>query len=70
MFMAITPFAALGGDMITRHNRIRNLIAQIGSEANLSPVLEKKGILGPTDTTKRRPAMFPSPSGALAEDSP
>jgi len=41
--------------LITRHNRIRNFIAQISQAGLLSPELEKLGILGPTDKTKRRP---------------
>ena len=35
------------GDMITRHNRVRNLIFQIADMGLLSPELEKLGILGP-----------------------
>jgi hypothetical protein len=42
-----------GGDLIIRHNRIRDLIDQIAREGHLSPILEKKGILGPTNG--RRP---------------
>ena len=34
------------GDLIVRHNRIRDLVDKIASEGHLSPVLEKKGILG------------------------
>ena len=41
------------GDLIMRHNSIRNLVNSIASDALLSPVLEKKGILG--DTNGRRP---------------
>ena len=43
------------GDMITRHNRIRNLVASFGEIALLSPEMEKMGILGPTDRSQRRP---------------
>ena len=43
-----------GGDLITRHNSIRDLCDRIATEALLSPVMEKKGILGPT--SGRRPA--------------
>ena len=53
MFMAITPRAALLGDLITRHNSIRNLMDKLASEGLLSPIMEKKGILGPT--SGRRP---------------
>ena len=42
-------------DTITRHNRVRNLIAQIAEVGLLSPELEKMGILGPTDRSRRRP---------------
>jgi len=56
------PFDAYGdhaaccsknSDVIVRHNRIRNLLARIAEEGLLSPVLEKRGILG--DTPGRRP---------------
>jgi len=40
-------------DLVHRHNRLRNLIDKICTEGNLSPVMEKKGILG--DTPGRRP---------------
>jgi len=42
-------------DMITRHNRVRNLIFQIADVGLLSPELEKLGILGVTDRSQRRP---------------
>ena len=41
------------GDLIIRHNSLRNLVEDFGNDGKLSPVLEKKGILG--DTTDRRP---------------
>ena len=41
------------GDVIIRHNSLRNLVDSIGTDALLSPVMEKKGILG--NTTGRRP---------------
>jgi hypothetical protein len=41
------------GDLIIRHNALRNLIDSIGNDGQLSPVLEKKGILG--HTIGRRP---------------
>jgi hypothetical protein len=43
------------GDMITRHNRVRNLIVQFADMGLLSPEMEKLGILGPTDRSRRRP---------------
>ena len=42
-------------DTITRHNRVRNLIAHFADVGLLSPELEKMGILGPTDRSSRRP---------------
>ena len=42
-------------DTITRHNRVRNLISQFADLGLLSPELEKMGILGPTDRSRRRP---------------
>ena len=41
------------GDLVTRHNAIRNLVHSIASDGLLQPQLEKQGILGPT--TGRRP---------------
>jgi len=41
------------GDILVRHNRIRDLVDSIAAEGMLSPVMEKKGILG--DTPGRRP---------------
>ncbi len=41
------------GDLVIRHNALRNLIYSIASDGLLKPVLEKQGILGPT--TGRRP---------------
>ena len=42
-------------DVIIRHNRIRNLVAKMGDEGLLSPVLEKRGILGDSKKPGRRP---------------
>src|SRR6185312_3283108 len=42
-------------DVIVRHNRIRNLISKMGDEGLLSPVLEKRGILGDSKKPGRRP---------------
>jgi len=42
-----------GGDLIVRHNRIRDLVDQIAREGHLGTTLEKKGILG--ETSGRRP---------------
>ena len=41
------------GDVITRHNKLRNLIETVAAEALLQPVLEKEGILG--SSSGRRP---------------
>ena len=41
------------GDIIIRHNSLRNLVNSIATDAQLSPVMEKKGILG--HTSGRRP---------------
>jgi hypothetical protein len=41
------------GDLIARHNRIRDLVDKIAREGHLGPVLEKKGILG--EISGRRP---------------
>src|SRR5437588_873174 len=43
------------GDRITRHNRLRNLVFKLADTGLLSPELEKLGILGVTDTSRRRP---------------
>ncbi len=44
---------AKNGDLVIRHNALRNLVYSIASDGLLKPVLEKQGILGPT--TGRRP---------------
>ena len=44
------------GDTVTRHNRLRNLIYKLAEVGLLNPVLEKAGILGHTEQSKRRPA--------------
>ena len=41
------------GDIIIRHNSLRNLVNSIATDAQLSPVMEKKGILG--HSSGRRP---------------
>jgi hypothetical protein len=40
-------------DLIVRHNTLRNLVDNLATVGGLSPILEKKGILG--DTSGRRP---------------
>ena len=42
-------------DLITRHNRLRGWLFKLADVGRLNPELEKLGILGPTDETKRRP---------------
>src|SRR5690606_37651522 len=49
------------GDIVVRHNRIRGLVAAICSDAKLDPVLEKKGVLGPS--SGRRPGDVKNGSG-------
>jgi len=44
---------AKNGDLITRHNSLRNLVDRIANDGLLESVLEKKGILG--NTPGRRP---------------
>ena len=52
--MVTTPLAARKMKIIIiRHNGMRDLIGDIANDGMLSPVLEKKGILG--NTTGRRP---------------
>src|SRR6266576_2010469 len=43
------------GDRITRHNRLRNLVFKLADTGLLAPDLEKLGIRGVTDKTRRRP---------------
>src|ERR1700757_734921 len=45
------------GDLIVRHNRIRDLVDNIAREGHLSPIMEKKGILGDSDKPGRRPGV-------------
>ena len=49
-------------NIIIRHNSLRNLIDSIGTDAKLSPVLEKESILG--STTGRRPGDVSFPEWA------
>jgi hypothetical protein len=60
------------GDMITRHNRVRNLIYSFADVGLMQPELEKLGILGPTDRSRRRPGDISfkqwAPSRGLAID--
>jgi hypothetical protein len=44
---------AKNGDLVVRHNAIRNFVYSVSSDGLLQPQLEKQGILGPT--TGRRP---------------
>jgi hypothetical protein len=44
---------ARSGDLIIRHNALRNLVNSIASDGLLNPILEKQTILGPT--SGRRP---------------
>src|SRR5947209_1732724 len=46
-------------DIIVRHNRLRNLVHRIAEEGLLSPVLEKRFILG--ETSGRRPGNVAIP---------
>ena len=61
---------AKSGDLITRHNTLRNLVNSIAADGLLNPVMEKKGILGPT--SGRRPGDVTIPNwehgNALAID--
>jgi len=54
---------AKSGDLIIRHNSLRNLVNSIASDGLLSPILEKKGILGPT--SGRRPGDVTIPNWNL-----
>lgn len=58
------------GDLILRHNSLRDLIARFAADGVLNPHLEKQGILGPT--SGRRPADIALPKwnedGGLAID--
>jgi hypothetical protein len=42
-------------DLITRHNRLRNWLCKLAEIGLLNPQMEKLGLLGPTDDSKRRP---------------
>jgi len=58
------------GDLIVRHNCMRNFIQRIATDGVLSPVLEKKGILGPTSGRRPGDVTIPIwiPGKALAID--
>ena len=57
----------LGGDIITRHNRLRDVVAAVAEEGGLNPLLEKKGILGHTDKSQRRPAEVAIPTWSMGK---
>jgi len=61
---------ANNGDLIIRHNAIRNLVNSIATDGILSPVMEKKGILGVTSGRRPGDVSIPdwSGSGPLAID--
>jgi hypothetical protein len=48
------------GDLIVRHNSLRNLVDNVASVGGLSPQMEKAGILG--DTSGRRPGDVTIPN--------
>jgi len=50
----------VGGDMVTRHNRIRDCVYNIAKEGALAPVKEKYGLL--SDAPENRPADIFIPS--------
>ena len=54
---------AKSGDLIIRHNALRNLVNAIASDGVLNPVLEKKGILGPTSGRRPGDVTIPDWSG-------
>jgi hypothetical protein len=58
------------GDLIVRHNAMRNLVESIARDGLLSPVLEKKGILGSAPGRRPGDVTIPQWSGqrALALD--
>ena len=51
------------GDLIIRHNAIRNLVNAIASDGVLGPQMEKKGILGPTSGRRPGDVTIPNWSG-------
>jgi len=53
------------GDIIVRHNSLRNLVNQVAADGLLNPVMEKKGILGPT--SGRRPGDVTIPCWAYGK---
>ena len=53
------------GDLIVRHNALRNLVELIASAVFLGPELEKKGILG--SAPGRRPGDVTIPFGKRSE---
>ena len=56
------------GDRITRHNRLRNLVFKLADTGLLAPELEKLGILGVTDKTRRRPGDVSIKSWSFRRD--
>ena len=56
-----------GGDLIKRHNKLRNFIFHIAQQCGSNPVLEKKNILGDCNSGKR-PADVLLPGWSLNQD--
>jgi hypothetical protein len=52
------------GDLIIRHNAIRNLVNAIACDGVLGPQMEKKGILGPTSGRRPGDVTIPNWSGS------
>ena len=61
---------ATHGDLIVRHNAMRNLVNSIAADGIMGPVMEKKGILGVTSGRRPGDVSIPdwSASGPLAID--
>jgi hypothetical protein len=54
------------GDLIVRHNTLRNFVFNVAVAGMFSPVLEKKGILGPTSGRRPGDVTIPNWSGGKA----
>ena len=52
------------GDLVIRHNAIRNLVNAIACDGVLNPQMEKKGILGPTSGRRPGDVSIPDWSGS------
>ena len=58
------------GDLIFRHNRVRDYLFKLGQKCLLAPEREKLGLLGDGDVSQRRPGDVSFPDEELTKVRP